>query len=175
MIIREKFPQARNNKGYALWYNTLGHYTVAWRDGNVLGCIYCDEEQEVIKLAEWLFGLTFEGSGYTVADLRETLHHYSGEWFVPPENRPEFASLETVSFQTLSIDPVDKMYEWEELRDGKKEIIRSAIPPDGKTVKQYTVCENSYWVRTDNAVEERYDGPYDTEMHALQAAVSDWI
>jgi hypothetical protein len=177
MIIKERFPQAQNTKGYALWYNVPGHYTVAWMDGHDLGCIYFDEDQEVIKLAEWLFGLTFEGSGYTIADLRETLHHYSGEWFVPPEGMPEFASHEIVTFQTLFIGRVDKMYEWEEIFGGKKEVLFSGIQPAdyGKTGKQYAVHENLYWVKTDNSVEKRCDGPYDSEMHALQAAVSDWI
>jgi len=177
MVIKEKFPQAPNTGRYALWYNTAGHYTVGGMDGNVLICIYFDEDQEVVKLAEWLFGLTFECSGYTLADLREALHHYSGEWFVAPEGMPEFATREVTSFQALFIGLIDKVYEYEVTSDGKKEIVRSVLQParHDRTVRQYTVYENSYWVRTSDTVEERYDGPYDTEMHALQAAVSDWF
>jgi len=174
MLIKEKFP----TKGVcdsALWFNAAGHYTIARWDGSNLYMQYFDEDEKVITLAEWLFGFKFKESGYAIADLRETLHHYAGEWFTRPGKFPKVGDEPGfVSFRSLYIGELEEVFAWESPRDGSM-LTETSPEEHGDTVDEYKVYANRYWVRTDDIGDRRYDGPYDSAMHALQAAVSDYF
>jgi len=168
----------RRSEMAAMWPNGMGAYAVAWLSNNNLQSVFFEEDDEIADLANNLFGLTPSETGYSpdkLQDFRDTLNHFSGKWFALPDALKDYDSHESVSYESIDIGRISRVYQIEN-ESGGTSWTTEKIPKSTKNgVERYVVYTNWSWIRIKEGTDLLYYGPYNNDFEAIKDAVVRWL
>lgn len=166
--IQDDFLPNSEGEGAIYWTEKTGVVKVLWLDSIFLKTLYLQSEEDIRNFAEGLFG----EHGHSFETLRKLLDTHEGEWLDPPENFAFFPSYKAIQFDSILLGVFPTVYESDE-EEGMKyfgRIVFSENKIDCPDVLTWKTIENKVWLRTNNAENWDYFGPFENHTAAAREA-----